>query len=77
MLRGVAWVKSNQTPDGGLQFVKNREFQYGHPNLIGPADSGAMFPTWFRTLTLALTAKAISDEPVTLVRCPGMQFDVL
>jgi len=74
--RGVQWVKSNQTPDGGLQFIKNREFKYGHPNLLGPQDSGAMFPTWFRTLTLALTAKAFGDESVQLVRCPGMQFDV-
>ena len=75
--KGVQWVKRNQTPDGGLQFIKNREFQYGHPNLLGPADGGAMFPTWFRTLTLALTAKALTDEPISLVRCPGMQFDVL
>lgn len=74
--RGVQWVKSNQTPDGGLQFIKNKEFQYGHPNLLGPADSGAMFPTWFRTLTLALTAKALGEDSVQLVRCPGMQFDV-
>ena len=76
LLRGVRWVKSNQTADGGLQFIKDREFRYGHPNLLGPGDGGAMFPTWFRTLTLALTAKALSDEPVQLVRCPGMQFDV-
>lgn len=76
LLKGVDWVKSNQTPDGGLQFIKNRQFQYGHPNLLGPEDGGAMFPTWFRTLTLALTAKALTDEPVHLVRCPGMQFDV-
>ena len=55
---------------------RNRELQYGHPNLLGPADGGSMFPTWFRTLTLALTAKVLSDEPVQLVRCPGMQFDV-
>lgn len=75
--RGVKWVKSNQTPDGGLQFIKNKAFTYGHPNLTGPADRGAMFPTWFRTLTLALTAKALGGEPVQLVRCPGMQFDVL
>ena len=76
LLKGVEWVKTNQTPDGGLQFLKEREFQYGHPNLTGPADGGAMFPTWFRTLTLALTAKALTEEPVNLVRCPGMQFDV-
>ena len=75
--RGAAWVKSNQTPDGGLQFIKNREFRYGHPQLLGPQDSGAMFPTWFRTLTLALTAKALGDESVQLIRCPGMQFDVI
>lgn len=74
--RGVKWVKSNQTPDGGLQFIKKKAFTYGHPNLTGPADRGAMFPTWFRTLTLALTAKALGGEPVQLVRCPGMQFDV-
>ncbi len=75
--RGVQWVKSNQTPDGGLQFIKNKEFEYGHPNLLGPENGGAMFPTWFRTLTLALTAKAFGDESIQLVRCPGMQFDVL
>ena len=73
---GVEWVKSNQTPDGGLQFIKDKEFAYGHPELLGPKDSGAMFPTWFRTLTLALVAKAFGDESVQLVRCPGMQFDV-
>jgi len=76
LLRGVQWVKSNQTPDGGLQFIKGRRFEYGHPQLLGPETSGAMFPTWFRTLTLALTAKAFGDETVHLIRCPGMQFDV-
>ena len=74
--RGAQWVKSNQTPDGGLQFIKNRDFEYGHPQLLGPKDGGAMFPTWFRTLTLALTAKAFGDASVQLIRCPGMQFDV-
>ena len=56
--------------------IKNRDFEYGHPQLLGPKDGGAMFPTWFRTLTLALTAKAFGDASVQLIRCPGMQFDV-
>ena len=76
LLKGAQWVKSNQTPDGGLQFIKNRRFDYGHPQLAGPEDSGAMFPTWFRSLTLALTASAFGDESLHFVRCPGMQFDV-
>lgn len=76
LLKGAQWVKSNQTPDGGLQFIKNRRFDYGHPQLAGPEDQGAMFPTWFRCLTLALTARAFGDESLHFVRCPGMQFDV-
>ena len=76
LLRGIDWVRSNQTPDGGLQFIKNKEFEYGHPQLFGSQSGGAMFPTWFRTLTLALASTALGDETLHYVHCPGMQFDV-
>lgn len=76
LLHGMDWVRSNQAPDGGMQFIKNMRFEYGHPQLFGPGDGGAMFPTWFRTLTLALASTALGDETLHYVRCPGMQFDV-
>ena len=39
----------------------------------------SMFPTWFRTLTLAYLAKALPDSVVgrydwQFCNCPGLQF---
>lgn len=77
--RALSWVLQNQMPDGGFVFFLDREFQYGHPQLHGPRNQGAMFPTWFRTLSLALLAKALPDSPIGrypwhFCRCPGYQF---
>lgn len=77
--RAAAWVLQNQVADGGLVFVLDRDFEYGHPQLRGVRNEGAMFPTWFRTLSLALIGKALPNQPLGqvgwhFVRCPGMQF---
>ena len=73
------WIMTNQTTDGGFLFYKGKEFTYGHPALHGPAGVGAMFPTWFRSLSLAYIGKALVRHPLageewTFVRCPGVQF---
>lgn len=73
------WVLSNRTADGGLCFMKGREFAYGHPQLSSGAGAGAMFPTWFRTLTLAYVGKGAPDSMAGSVAwqfcdCPGLQF---
>ncbi|HUU21332.1 MAG TPA: hypothetical protein VM389_02235, partial [Phycisphaerae bacterium] len=73
------WVLDNRMPDGGFVFVLDRAFEYGHPQLRGEANAGAMFPTWFRTLSLAIIGKALPDHPLGrypwgFVRCPGCQF---
>ena len=75
--KGMKWVESNQTSDGGMEFIKDKDFVYGHPQLTGKAGYGAMFPTWFRTLTLALASHALDDDSLHFVRCPGMQFDAV
>ena len=77
--RALNWVLRNRMPDGGFVFLLDREFEYGHPELLGPRNRGAMFPTWFRTLSLALIAQALPDSrvgghPWHFVRCPGYQF---
>ncbi len=77
--RAVPAVLSNRAPDGGFQFLRGRSFEYGHPEFASGPAQGAMFPTWFRTLSLALIGMAMPKEPVgrvgwQFVRCPGYQF---
>jgi len=77
--RAAAWVMTNQTPDGGFVFVRDRSFEYGHPYLRGETDAGAMFPTWFRLLSLAHIGRVLPEHPLGcipwhFVRCPGYQF---
>jgi hypothetical protein len=77
--KAAEWVLTNQMPDGGFVFMRNQPFEYGHPEMRSEANQGAMFPTWFRLLSLALINKALAEiEQNTaswqFVRCPGMQF---
>lgn len=77
--RGLQAVLSNQSSDGGFWFLKNRGFNYGHDQLNSTATQGGMFPTWFRTLTLAYLGKALPESSVgkfdwKFCNCPGIQF---
>ena len=77
LTKAVGWVLTNQMPDGGFVFMRDRPFIYGHSQLRGEANQGAMFPTWFRLLSLALMDRVLTDranEHWQFVRCPGMQF---
>jgi hypothetical protein len=79
LVRAAAWVATNQTADGGFPFTRGQEFTYGHPALHGSRDSGAMFPTWFRILSLAYIGLSVPEHPLAelrwhFVRCPGVQF---
>lgn len=77
--RGLNQVLLNQTAVGGWWFVRGKGFAYGHEQLAAGATEGAMFPTWFRTLTLAYLGKALPDFNVgqydwQFCNCPGLQF---
>jgi len=76
LTRAAEWVMENRMDDGGFMFIRGRDFEYGHPELLGKADQGAMFPTWFRTLSLALISRAAPTAPCPwqFVECPGFQF---
>jgi hypothetical protein len=76
---GARWVLTNQMADGGFVFIKGKPFEYGHPQLRGEAGRGAMFPTWFRLLSLAVADAAVpgsvpGETPWQFTACPGMQF---
>jgi hypothetical protein len=72
---GMEWILANQMSDGGFVFRLNEPFQYGHPQLSSPKNSGAVFPTWFRTLSLAYLCKFLNiPADFNIIRSPGYEF---
>lgn len=77
--KALIWVLTNQNADGGWVFRRGEGFRYGHDLMWARANESSMFPTWFRTLSLAYLAQVVSDSPLArlpweFVRCPGLQF---
>jgi len=77
--RALPWVLCNQMEDGGFVFTKDNPFFYGHRQLSATENTGAMFPTWFRTLSLAYLGNTMIKSgqfnyPWHFARCPGYQF---
>lgn len=82
--QALPWVLTNQTDSGSWVFLPGLEYQYGHPEMYAGNGVGGMFPTWFRTLSLAYLGKGLPDSSVgrynwQFVKSPGSHFwcDVL
>lgn len=74
LAKGLKWVMSNQMADGGFVFRQYEPFTYGHREMHSGSNIGAMFPTWFRTLSIALLARHMSIDGFTMRRAPGMEY---
>jgi len=84
IIKALPWVLSNQNEDGGFVFKRGAFFKYGHDLMSSEPDQSAMFPTWWRTLSLAYIYKYIVDrtelgfnldkEFFVFTKCPGYQF---
>ena len=78
--RALPWVLVNRNSDGGWVFRKSEPAQIGpEEGWTAKVDESAMFPTWFRTLTLAYLSKALPESfkqgvNFHFIRCPGHQF---
>ena len=75
----LPWVLTNINEDGGFVFRRLESFKYGHENMYSKAEESAMFPTWFRTLSLAYIGKVLPNSMVgkfdwQILECPGHQF---
>lgn len=77
--KALPWVLANFNQDGGGIFRRLETFQYGHNIMHTKSEESSMFPTWFRTLTLAYLSKLLADNPIAgiewqFVESPGLQF---
>jgi hypothetical protein len=73
--KGFKWILLNQVDDGGFVFRLNERFTYGHEQLSSDKNQGAVFPTWFRTLSLAYLCRFLNIRSnFKIVRCPGYEF---
>ena len=79
LARAEDHVWAQQNADGGFTWIRGEKFSYGHPLLTAPVDGSGMFPTWFRTLSLAYLGTALPDSRTGafdwhFANCPGIQF---
>lgn len=77
--KALYWEMVNINPNGGSVFRRGESFRYGHELMTTRNDESGMFPTWFRTLSLAYLGQVLLDERVSAIKwrflqCPGMQF---
>ncbi|GAG36907.1 unnamed protein product, partial [marine sediment metagenome] len=59
--RSLPWVIGHQTDSGSYVFKRGLGFEYGHPELNAKLNVGGMFPTWFRTLSLAMLGQGLPE----------------
>ena len=77
--RAEPHVLAMQNDDGGFGWVRGTAFSYGHPLMSAGKDASGMFPTWFRTLSLAYLGKALPGSIAGgfdwhFQNSPGIQF---
>ena len=65
LVKGCNWVLKNWMEDGGFVFMLDRAYQYGDPELKHEKNVSGMFPTWFRVLSLAVTAQVLPETTLS------------
>jgi len=75
--KALKWVLVNQNADRGFVFRRYEPFVYRHEKMSSLKDESAMFPTWFRILSLAYLSKVIDDSDLkeiskNFINCPEL-----
>lgn len=70
--KAFRWVLTNQNNDDGFVFKRNEPFVYGHTLTSSKKNESALFPTWFRTLSIAYLTNYLLDTNFKLIKCPGL-----
>lgn len=69
--RALIFVLSNQNEDGGFVFRRDEPLWYGHNDMYSDSNVSALFPTWFRTLSIAHICNYLGIGKYTILNCPG------
>ena len=73
--KSFQWVLLNQQEDGGFVFRINQEFTYGSIETSSKKNESAIFPTWFRTLSIAYMSNyLIKPNNFKIIHCPGSEY---
>lgn len=72
--RSLPWQLANQNDDGGFVFRRNEALTYGHPLMSSRRNESALFPTWFRSLSICYTTKRLGKAKYQIGIQPGYQF---
>ena len=73
--KALVWVLCNQVDDGGFVFRLYEPLTYGHSEMSSRRNQGALFPTWFRVLSLAYLARYFGRQDLFNINsCPGYEF---
>lgn len=69
--RAFIFVLGNQNEDGGFVFRRDEKFWYGHYEMSSGVNESAIFPTWFRTLSIAYLSEYFKIGNYNIVKSPG------
>lgn len=77
--KAIPWVLVNQNKDGGWVFRQHQDLQYGHHLMSADPRESSLFPTWFRSLSLAYLFQVFDNLNKEhfewhFLDCPGLQF---
>jgi hypothetical protein len=75
--KAFKWVLCNQVEDGGFVFRLEEKFVYGHKEMTSEINCGALFPTWFRCLSLAYIARYFNLGDFKINFAPGYVVDLV
>lgn len=72
--KAFEWIIINQVEDGGFVFKLDESFTYGHKNMFSARNTGSMFASWFRILSIAFIYNKLSPvncRKFNLIYSPG------
>ena len=72
--KAFEWIMINQVDDGGFVFKLDESFTYGHKNMFSARNTGSMFASWFRILSIAFIYNKLSPtdcRKFSLIYSPG------
>ena len=73
--KSFRWICLNQVSDGGFVFRLFEPLMYGSDQMKSNINQGALFPTWFRTLSLVYLLDHFCDtNEYRTLSCPGYTY---